>query len=147
MKTCINSEFGKLEGVIIHQPGSEVENMTPENAERALYSDILNLSIASNEFAQLEGVLKKVTSVFYVKNLLTHILQDESVKLKLTKDICSNEGNVCNPNKLAENHAENLAKLLIEGVVLQKNNLTYYLSNERFLLRPLHNLFFTRDSA
>jgi arginine deiminase len=81
MKTCINSEIGKLEGVIIHQPGSEVENMTPENAERALYSDILNLSIASKEFAQLEGVLKSVTSVFYVKNLLTDILHDENVKL------------------------------------------------------------------
>ncbi|TNF42187.1 MAG: arginine deiminase [Bacteroidetes bacterium] len=147
MKTCINSEFGKLEGVVIHQPGSEVENMTPENAERALYSDILNLSIASKEFAALEGVLKKVTPVFYVKNLLTDVLQDESVKLKLMKDICTNEGNVCNPNKLAENHAENLANLLIEGVVLEKNNLTSYLSNERFLLRPLHNLFFTRDSA
>ena len=47
MKTCINSEIGKLEGVIIHTPGPEVENMTPENAERALYSDILNLSIRS----------------------------------------------------------------------------------------------------
>jgi arginine deiminase len=147
MKTCINSEFGRLEGVIIHQPGSEVENMTPENAERALYSDILNLSIASKEFAHLEGVLKKVTSVFYVKNLLTDILHDESVKTKLIRDICNNEGNVCNINKLVENHAENLATLLIEGVVLQKDNLTNYLSNERFLLRPLHNLFFTRDSA
>jgi arginine deiminase len=147
MKTCINSEFGKLEGVVIHQPGSEVENMTPENAERALYSDILNLSIASKEFAQLEGVLKKVTSVFYVKNLLTSILQDEQVKMKLVKEICSSEGNVCNPYKLAENQAENLAALLIEGVVLRKNSLTNYLSNERFLLRPLHNLFFTRDSA
>ena len=147
MKTCINSEFGKLEGVIIHQPGSEVENMTPENAERALYSDILNLSIASKEFAQLEGVLKAVTSVFYVKNLLTDILQDENVKMKLLTEICKNEGNVGNPVKLAENPAENLANLLIEGVVLEKNNLTNYLSNERFLLRPLHNLFFTRDSA
>jgi len=147
MKTCINSEFGKLEGVIIHQPGSEVENMTPENAERALYSDILNLSIASKEFAQLEGVLKSVTSVFYVKNLLTDILHDENVKLNLLKEICSNEGNVCNYLKLAENPAENLANLLIEGVVLEKSNLTNYLSNERFLLRPLHNLFFTRDSA
>jgi arginine deiminase len=147
MKTCINSEFGKLEGVIIHQPGSEVENMTPENAERALYSDILNLSIASKEFAQLEGVLKSVTSVFYVKNLLNEVLRDENVKLNLLKEICSNEGNVCNPFKLAENPAEKLANLLIEGVILKKNNLTNYLSNERFLLRPLHNLFFTRDSA
>lgn len=147
MKTCINSEFGKLEGVIIHQPGSEVENMTPENAERALYSDILNLSIASKEFAQLEGVLKSVTTVFYVKNLLTEILHDEKVKLNLLKEICNNEGNVFSHLKLAENPAEDLANLLIEGVVLKKNNLTNYLSNERFLLRPLHNLFFTRDSA
>ncbi len=147
MKTSINSEFGKLEAVIIHQPGSEVENMTPENAERALYSDILNLSIASKEFAQLEGVLKSVTSVFYVKNLLTDILSDENVKVNLLKEICRNEGNVCNPLKLAEYQPEKLANLLIEGVVLEKNNLTNYLSNERFLLRPLHNLFFTRDSA
>jgi len=43
MKTSVHSEIGKLEGVIIHTPGSEVENMTPENAERALYSDILTI--------------------------------------------------------------------------------------------------------
>ena len=147
MKTSINSEFGKLEGVIIHQPGSEVENMTPENAERALYSDILNLSIAAKEFALLEGVLKSVTSVFHVKKLLSDILIDENVKISLLKEICLNEGNVANPFLLAENPPEILANLLIEGVVLEKNNLTNYLSNERFLIRPLHNLFFTRDSA
>ena len=38
----VQSEIGKLNGVILHTPGEEVENMTPENAERALYSDILN---------------------------------------------------------------------------------------------------------
>lgn len=147
MKTSINSEFGKLEGVIIHQPGSEVENMTPENAERALYSDILNLSVASREFAQLEGVLKKVAPVFYVKKLLADVLQNQQVKHQLLREICENEGGACNPGKLESNDAGKLADLLIEGVVLEKNNLTNYLSNERFLLRPLHNLFFTRDSA
>jgi len=49
--------------------------------------------------------------------------------------------------KLAENTPEKLASLLIEGVLLERNNLTNYLSNEKFLMRPLHNLFFTRDSA
>jgi len=147
MKTCIDSEIGKLEGVIIHQPGSEVENMTPENAERALYSDILNLSVASKEFAQLEGVLKKVTNVFYVKNLLTDVLQDEDVKLSLLKEICNAEPFPCRAEKMANLPASEIAGQLIEGVMLTKNNLTNYLSNERFLLRPLHNLFFTRDSA
>ena len=147
MRTNINSEFGKLEGVIIHRPGPEVENMTPENAERALYSDILNLSVASREFAQLEGVLKTVAPVFHVKELLTGILTDETVKLNLLKEVCESEGAGCNAEKLALNNAGKLAGLLVEGVVLEKNNLTNYLSNERFLLRPLHNLFFTRDSA
>ena len=53
----VQSEIGKLNGVILHTPGEEVENMTPENAERALYSDILNLSIAQKEYQQLSGVL------------------------------------------------------------------------------------------
>jgi arginine deiminase len=147
MKTSINSEFGKLEGVIIHTPGSEVENMTPENAERALYSDILNLSVASKEFAQLEGVLRSVSPVFQVKDLLTGILQKEQVKIDLLKEICFREGIAGKETELAHFSAKELSALLIEGVVLEKNNLTQYLSNERFLIRPLHNLFFTRDAA
>ena len=147
MKTCINSEIGKLEGVIIHTPGPEVENMTPENAERALYSDILNLSIASKEYAQMAGVLQTLAPVFEVKELLSEIFQDENTKLELLKEICRTEG-ICGMEKeLMQNNATDLANLLIEGVVLEKNNLTNYLGNERFLLRPLHNLFFTRDSA
>ena len=39
----VQSEIGKLQGVILHTPGAEVENMTPDTAQRALYSDILNL--------------------------------------------------------------------------------------------------------
>ena len=43
----VTSEIGKLNGVIVHVPGQEVENMTPRNAERALYSDILNPAVAA----------------------------------------------------------------------------------------------------
>uniref|UniRef100_UPI00321682D3 arginine deiminase n=1 Tax=uncultured Draconibacterium sp. TaxID=1573823 RepID=UPI00321682D3 len=146
MKTAVHSEIGKLEGVLIHTPGSEVENMTPENAERALYSDILNLSIASTEYAQFAGVLKKVSTVLEVKDLLTDILRDEKVKSRLLEEICITE-HLDSCHQLLEAPPSELAKLLLEGVVLEKNNLTNYLSNERFLLRPLHNLFFTRDSA
>ncbi|MCE4565550.1 arginine deiminase [Maribellus sp. CM-23] len=146
MKTSVHSEIGKLEGVIVHTPGSEVENMTPENAERALYSDILNLSIASKEYAQLNGVLQKVTRVFEVKDLLSVILEKEEVKHQLLNDICTLE-KIELSRSLLNTPADVLSKLLVEGVALEKNNLTNYLSNERFWLRPLHNLFFTRDSA
>jgi arginine deiminase len=53
----VESEIGRLTGVILHRPGQEVSNMTPETAERALYSDILNLSVAQEEYRQLHGVL------------------------------------------------------------------------------------------
>ena len=71
----VKSEIGKLEAVIIHSMGSEVENMTPENAERALYSDILNLSVARKEYATFREVVKKTTKVFEVKDLLGDILK------------------------------------------------------------------------
>ena len=147
MKICINSEFGKLEGVILHKPGTEVENMTPENAERALYSDILNLSIASKEYAQLDGVLNKVTSVFYVEDLLSEVLKNEKVKLDLFSEISTLERVEFDPDNILSISPENTARLLIEGILLNKNSLTNYLSNERFLIKPLHNLFFIRDSA
>jgi arginine deiminase len=147
MQTSINSEIGRLEGVVVHTPGSEIENMTPENAERALYSDILNLSIATREYAQLVGVLRKTTQVFEVKKLLIDILKSNSCKEQLLKEVCSHEQIPGLEEELIQHDEKELADLLIEGLVLEKNNLTNYLNNERFHLRPLHNLFFTRDSA
>lgn len=147
MKTRINSEIGKLEGVILHTPGSEVENMTPENAERALYSDILNLSIASKEFTHLSQVLSKVTRVFEVKDLLSEILREERVKIDVLRKIARKENIPSLEEKLWDFDPVQLSTILVEGLRLQKNNLTNYLSNERFLMRPLHNLFFTRDAS
>jgi arginine deiminase len=142
----IQSEIGKLKGVILHTPGSEVENMTPANAERALYSDILNLVIAQQEYAQLSEVLHKLTNVFQVKNLLADILRIPEAKTILLKDICYNKD--CSLQaELSELEEELLATLLIEGVPMRKDNLSKYLSQDRFELRPLHNFFFTRDSS
>ena len=83
----VQSEIGKLNGVILHTPGEEVENMTPENAERALYSDILNLSIARKEYKQLSEVLGKITTTYQVKDLLTNILKDDATKLEVLNRI------------------------------------------------------------
>lgn len=147
IKTNINSEIGQLEGAIIHEPGSELENMTPGNAERALYSDILNLTVASYEYHQLKEVLNKVCPTFEVKTLLKEILGNESVKGQLLKEIFRKEGIDEELSRYLPSSAETLSNLLIEGIVLEKNSLTKYLNEERFLLKPLHNLFFTRDAS
>ena len=91
IKVDVSSEIGLLKGVVIHTPGHEVENMTPENAQRALYSDILNLSVATKEYMQLKGVLEKVTRTFEVKDLLRETIADEHVKENLVRKICEQE--------------------------------------------------------
>ena len=143
----VNSEFGQLEGVIVHTPGLEVEEMTPENAERALYSDILNLSVASSEYSVFKGILNKVTTTFEVKDLLSDILSIDQVKSSLLKEICLSEGAMDIYPKLLGKSASEIAKQLIQGVPIERDNLTRFLSQERFSLRPLHNFLFTRDAS
>lgn len=145
--TQVYSEIGELEAVVIHTPGTEVENMTPENAERALYSDILNLNVAIVEYNEFKGVLQHFTQTLEVRDLLRDILKNEKVKESLVKKVCRNEEAVCITPYLMEMDEELLSNSLIEGVPLQKNTLTNFLSKERFSLKPLHNFFFTRDGA
>ena len=116
----VQSEIGKLNGVIIHTPGEEVENMTPENAERALYSDIINLSIARKEYKQISGVLSKLTKTYEVKDLLCNILKDDKIKQEVLDRIeriepfigeKSPKGSL--KEQLLEENAENLSRLLL----------------------------------
>lgn len=143
----IQSEIGELEGVIVHTPGPEVENMTPENAERALYSDILNLNVARKEHAQLSGVLSRVTHTLEVGDLLEHVLSNPTAKEELIRRICLAENALGLVDDLLDINPKELGKFLIEGVPLVRNNLTNFLSHERFSLKPLYNLYFTRDAS
>jgi arginine deiminase len=143
----VHSETDILEGVIIHTPGQEVEKMTPQNAERALYSDILNLSVASIEYSQFKAILQKQCNTYEVKDLLSDILSDPLIKNKLLKKICQSEGVHDLQDELMNLTNEEAARQLIEGVELKRDNLTRYLSDERYSLKPLHNFLFTRDAS
>jgi len=147
IETNIRSEIGKLNAVIIHSPGKEVENMTPSNTKRALYSDVLNLTVASKEYAEFKGILETVAKTFEVKDLLRDILTNEKVKQELIGDIVKNEKVPELSEILNRIKPEELSRYLIEGVVMKKNTLTKFLSDERYSLRPLHNFFFTRDAS
>jgi arginine deiminase len=87
----INSEIGKLEGVILHTPGVEIEMMTPNSIQEALYSDLLNLKIASKEYSNFSGVLNKWTKTYQVKELLAEILLNKEVKSSLVSKILAAE--------------------------------------------------------
>ncbi len=143
----VRSEIGELEGVIIHTPGSEVENMTPENAERALYSDILNLSVALQEYSQFQFALNQFARVYEVGDLLADVLENEKVRLELIDRVCTRCADGKVKRELQEMSTRQLTQSMIEGVEMKKDNLSRFLSNQRFSIRPLHNFFFTRDAS
>ncbi|MGI6572126.1 MAG: arginine deiminase family protein [Fermentimonas sp.] len=143
----VQSEVGKLEAVLLHYPGAEVENMTPGNAQRALYSDILNLSIAQKEYGQLIGVLQKTSDVFKVSDLLTHLLEQEGLKTELIGKICELEQATAYEEDLLGLPATHLSRVLIEGLPLRVETLTDFLREEYYALPPLYNFYFTRDPS
>ena len=143
----VDSEVGELEAVIIHTMGSEVENMTPQNAERALYSDILSLSVAQSEYSRFREVLKKLCKVYEVKDLLAGILKNEKVRNDIILRVSNGDTDPELGKYLMDLDSEALASHLIEGVPMRRESLSRFLDPQRFELRPLHNFFFTRDSA
>lgn len=147
LKINVHSETGTLEAVLLHSPGAEVENMTPQNVQRALYSDILNLSIAQEEYSQLYGVLSKVAKIYEVRPLLEKVLGHEEDKAALLRRICVAEDATEYYDRLMEMEPKELARVLIEGLPAEINTLTAYLKNEYYALYPLYNFYFTRDSA
>ncbi len=143
----VNSEIGELDAVILHKPGLEVENMTPRNAQRALYSDILNLSVAQKEYSQLSCLLAGLTKTFYVEDLLAEVLSISACKEKLIRKVCGNEGQAGLIAHMLETESQKLANLLIQGVPIQRNTITNFLNEDNYSLPPLHNFFFTRDAS
>ena len=147
VKINIQSEFGELKSVLLHTPSAEVENMTPKNVQRALYSDILNLSIAQKEYEQLSGVLSKVADVYYIKDLLIKVLDNEMQRQSLIGKICVQEQVTDYFETLMAMKSKELARVLIEGLPAKINTLTAFLNDEYYALSPLYNFYFTRDSS
>ena len=147
IKINVSSEIGRLDAVLLHPPGAEVENMTPRNVQRALYSDILNLSIAREEYRQLQGVLSKVADVYIMDDLLAKVLDTPESRTGLLQRICVSEDATDYYGLLLDMPSRTLAKVLIEGLPARIDTLTAFLKNEYYALYPLYNFYFTRDAA
>ncbi len=138
MEVNINSEIGQLEGVIIHTPNVEIERITPINIHEALYGDLLNLPIAQREYYLFKSVLSKVAQTFEVTDLLAEILTDEYAKDYIVSTVCKEEKVEFLQKSLLHLSNNELATALIGG---------YQMSDKKdeFPLKPLYNMFFTRD--
>lgn len=133
MTIDVSSEIGHLEGVILHRPGIEIEKMVPNTIEECLYSDLLNLNIATKEYSYFEKVLSKWTKTYQIMDLLSEILKDQNVKLKLVNEILEREEKTHLAEELLYLEAKELARVLIEGWKEE--------------LSPLYNFLYTRDAS
>lgn len=139
----VASETGRLRAVLLHRPGVEIERMTPLNAAHALYSDILNKPIVDTEYANFCGVLEKWTDVYYVEDILEELLKDNDIRRHLVETSCKMDKCPELTEKLMSLDAKSLADILVEGYERPEWNG----SDDRYLLKPLYNLFFTRDAS
>ncbi|MFZ5859424.1 MAG: arginine deiminase family protein [Spirochaetota bacterium] len=143
----IDSEIGKLRRVIIHNPGSEIEAMTPREAERDLYNDIIPLFAVQREYAKLRDFLRKVTKTYELADLLAECLANENDKLEFLKEYSHINPIAHIVDQLALLPAQQLAQSLLAGIIAPKESLAQHLNPHSFIANPLPNAYFMRDSV
>ncbi|MBN1449016.1 MAG: arginine deiminase [Bacteroidetes bacterium] len=143
----INSEIGRIRRVILHQPGQEIERMTPSNAAEVLYDDIIHLPRALREHNQLEFVLSLFSETHELVDLLRDTFSDADARSSLVQRLCDAASYPELAEELLALNNTDLAYRLIHGTVKRNDTLERYLSPGLYALPPLPNFFFMRDAA
>ncbi len=161
MKSFINvtSEIGKLNKVMLHRPGREIENLVPELLERLLFDDIPYLEVARKEHDIFAKILKENdVEVLYLEELATEALNDDKIK-KIFLQQFLKESHISNKEiyeslytYLMSKSTGEMIDILMAGVrkneieVKEMQSLRGLIGNQYpFYLDPMPNLYFTRD--
>ncbi|MGH2541613.1 MAG: arginine deiminase family protein [Ardenticatenaceae bacterium] len=145
----VSSEIGRLERVIIHRPGPEVELMTPESAKEVLYDDIIYLPRAAEEHDQLAATLRQFAEVHELVDLLTDVLGNVAARRELIEEMCELYACAHLVSSLLDLDSSELAHRLLVGTPgrYSPHTLAGFLAEEPYALPPMYNLYFTRDAA
>ena len=147
MAVSVTSEIGSLRSVIVHSPGAELDAVTPGNRDEYLYDDIVDGEQARREHHRFVAVLERFATVYQVRDLLAEILDDRDARQLLvqeTMDIVPSEPLA---REISQSDVPTLVSMLIEGREERRGPLSAALNRNAYLLPPLPNLFFTRDSG
>ena len=81
------SEIGKLNKVLLHRLGDEVEGLVPDNFERLLFDDIPYLKVAQQEHDRFAQLLRdNGVEVVYYLDETAKALEKPGVKSKFIKE-------------------------------------------------------------
>ena len=152
------SEIGKLNKVLLHRPGKELEKLTPNNFERLLFDDIPYLKVAQEEHDRFAEVLKENgVEVCYYQQETAKALADIEVRrnfvnefVNMTKDFSESIREAVVEFLMAK-EPEDLVATCIAGVFSDEIKASagslfdIVKSEDVFALDPMPNLYFTRD--
>ena len=156
----VTSEIKTLKKVLLHRPGEEIENLTPEYLERFLFDDIPYLEIAKQEHNLFADTLRNNgVEVVYLHELVAKVIEDNDIKEKfinqfiLEAKIKSKEMQnvVYNYLKQFKNNEELIRKTMAginkkELLKLNEKSLSDLIEKDYpFITDPMPNLYFTRD--
>jgi len=162
----VHSEVGKLRKVLVHRPELSLQRLTPSNCAELLFDDVLWVERAQMEHDQFVEVLRAHgVEVFYVLNLLSETLQASEQARRLVIEQVATEYTV--GWSLVDEirqflwglSPEALARHLIGGLTAGESGIDWRKYGKislhaaalddmnSFLLPPLPNTLFTRDSS
>lgn len=160
----VTSEIKPLKKVLVHRPGKELLNLTPDTLQRLLFDDIPFLKDAQAEHDEFVQILRdNGIKVVYLEDLMAETLdQNPQVKPSFIRQFIYEAG-VRTPMykdllfEYLNNFTDNKELVLktMEGIKVKElmrrkkdveNSLVDLVSEEgKFLADPMPNLYFTRD--
>ena len=162
MKPGINnySEIGKLNKVLLHRIGNEIEGLVPDNFERLLFDDIPYLKVAQQEHDKFADLLRAndVEVIYYVDETVK-ALKDRKVRQEFIRkfvsesDIHSEAVKEALEEYLMGMTVKEMVEKVISGVKkseldVKSNSLADYISSGYpYYTDPMPNLYFTRDQG
>jgi arginine deiminase len=154
----VDSEVGRLGTVLLHRPGPELKRLTPRNNDKLLFDGIPWVQRAQEEHDAFAQALRdRDVEVLYLVDLLVETLAAEEARQLAVADVTDSLrlGDTLRTylrSALADMAPEQLAEVLTAGIRNDEVRggqgiVTSLLPHDDFLVDPLPNLLFTRDSS
>jgi arginine deiminase len=154
----VDSEVGRLRTVLLHRPGDELKRLTPRNNDSLLFDGIPWVGRAQDEHDAFASALRdRGVEVLYLTDLLTEALADPAARRVAIEQATTSlrMGDTLRAylrEWLAERSPAELTAALTAGIRNDEVRggfgvVTKLLDPHDFVLNPLPNLLFTRDSS
>ncbi|RNM28871.1 arginine deiminase [Erysipelothrix rhusiopathiae] len=156
----VTSEIGTLKKVLLHRPGRELLNLTPDTLERLLFDDIPYLKDAQDEHDKFAQALRdNDIEVVYLEDLMAEVIKDSSLRKQFLNQFIEEGGiKTQREHDMVYNFLDSikdekeLVLKTMEGVRTHeldhsgKKSLVEMAGEiQDLILDPLPNLYFTRD--